>query len=796
MTFATVRLRPTRFAFLIPYGDESNLRLAIQMNSFLWGGQFNPIIPVFKDQQPNLPDFLMKTIVPDEYLGQYLDNFDPDFLVPLGACEAQGFETYNREILSSSRMFSEVDIWRIPQHGIGLVEVLNHYAATEDKYLRRHPKKILTPSFSSEHSLFLASVFGEVSQEINEILKKDYLSYFEHESPTCDIANYQNMLSRRNLFLRRFTGYQIRERNNHPSLLLLDASDFLDIVDYWNFRALGLNVAPLAKQAVTEESIKSWVTEFLNDNYHPEKYPGPYHATFYHTHTSSYEESFAFIESLGIASRPPAQEARVGFSYLPPMGEFGFDNYIKPSIRPPIVKEAQFSTGHDSKSLDIKLVAPEFVSYPGVPGQHRFANEIELHTYHGKELMAEVFPEGRNVLALSFGGYDFTNWRFAKGKMIYVATFADHTLHIKLPLAEDTFFRWFQNSEFKTSISPAGRIAKQMLKNLGGLGGTWLLANERIFNLIGGLNWRPRKPDGSEKNIEESKHINYESLIGKLKEISNRSDFHLHRDPVYLLQKLLDSKILRLGITVNCTFCNQPSWYSIDEISYRIRCVNCLEEFSFPSHSPRADLKWTYRTIGAFSPAAQSYGSYAVLLALRFFAVTLNGRTTPIFGLEVAKKSSDDNRKNPPDADLTLFFLQNHAQTQKPDLIFVECKTYTEGFVQKDIDNMRCLADSFPNAYFVFATLEKSLKSTERDLIRSFVALLKDRQVSKNAPSRVITLTGLELYSNREPPRCWEGKLSTLPPAAANFSFVLRGLTGLCELTQQAHLLTESDSTS
>lgn len=116
-----------------------------------------------------------------------------------------------------------------------------------------------------------------------------------------------------------------------------------------------------------EESTKTWAAEFLNNNYHPKRYPGLYHATFYHTHNSSYEESMAFVESLGIPAQPPAEEAKVGFSYLPPMGEFGFDNYIKPHVRSPIVKEARFSSA-DSKGVDIKLVSPELSPTLVCPG--------------------------------------------------------------------------------------------------------------------------------------------------------------------------------------------------------------------------------------------------------------------------------------------------------------------------------------------------------------------------------------------------------------------------------------------
>lgn len=592
-----------------------------------------------------------------------------------------------------------------------------------------------------------------------------------------------------NLFLRRLTAYEINRLGySLPCLFYLDADSFLDIVDYWNLRGMGLNIVPIAKQAKAEPKIKDYARTFLEEHYKPEKYPSTYHATILHSHNTSYDESREFIESLGIPADAPAKEAKVGFSYLPPMGEWGFENYIKPWIRPPVADEANISFAETDK-LSIKLLAPEFVHYPGVPGHYRFANEIELHTYHGKELMAEVIPEGSNLLALSLGGYDFTNWRFSKGKMIYLATFADHTLHVKAPSAEEVFFRWFQNSKFTASISQGGRIAKQMLRSLGGVRGVWLLADEAIFDLIQRFGYKKSHASGGrEKNVDESKAINFDKLWGILQRIANQSDAARHRGPEHLLKKLLDSKVLQLGITVNCTFCNQPSWYSIDGIKYKVNCVNCLEEFSLPAHSPKTDMTWSYKTIGAFSPAAQSYGSYAVLLALRFFATTLHGQTTPIFGLEIKPNDAAGNEEKVPEADLALFFRENNAQVRTPDLIFVECKTYTEGFKPKDVETMKLLAGNFPDAYFAFATLKNFLTATERRLIKSFVSFLKKRHKAKNVPTKVLILTGVELYSDREPPRCWEGRIEPLPPSASNFSFIFKGLIGLCELTQEIHL--------
>jgi hypothetical protein len=789
MTHGSVRLRPTRFAFLIPYNDKPSLLRAIQINTFLWGGQFNPIIPILIRPPRNLPKYLSKTIVRPEYLRHYLDTFDPDLIVRLGACEDQNFDTNNREVIPLERILSEVEMFRIPQHGIGLFEVLNHFASHEDKYVRRHPIKIVVPKFKGKHSLFLASVFGQLSDELDAIFSKDYLSYFEHEIIGCEINNYPDLLKPQSLFLRRLTAYQIEQKGySLPCIFFLDANNFIEILDYWNLRALGLNVVPVAKQSASEQCIKDYARAFIDLHFRPAKYPGNYHATIYHGYSSSYKETEEFIESLGVPARAPAQEAKIGFSYLPPIGEWGFENYIRPSIRAPLVKEASFSAA-DTNKVAVKLVAPDFVAYPGVAGQHRFANEIELHAHHDKELVAEVIPEGSNVLALSWGGFDFHNWRSSTGRMIYLATFADHTIHLNIPLAEDVFFRWFQNSKFKASVSNGGRIAKQMLRSLGGIAGTWLLANEQIFGLVQRLNYRkPRAIDQAEKRADESKAIKYDELWGKIQKIANQSDIWLHRRPDHLLKKLLDSKVLQLGVEVSCTFCNQPSWYSIDEIRYVVKCLNCLQEFSLPVHSPKRELSWSYRTVGAFSPAAQSYGSYAVLLALRFFAVTLHSRTTPMFGLEIKAKDKGEPKEKTPEADLALFFGEGGGRLRNPDLIFVECKTYTNGFQQKDVDTMKLLSNNFPDAYFAFATLEKTLTQKEKRLIKSFVGFLKKGSRTKNTKTKVLVLTGIELYSNRTPPNCWEGKIPTLPAAASNFSFVFQGLMGLCELTQEIHL--------
>jgi len=48
----TIKSRPLRLAFFIP-PNKAALRKAIQMNSTLWGGAYNPIIPLYAKAPAN-----------------------------------------------------------------------------------------------------------------------------------------------------------------------------------------------------------------------------------------------------------------------------------------------------------------------------------------------------------------------------------------------------------------------------------------------------------------------------------------------------------------------------------------------------------------------------------------------------------------------------------------------------------------------------------------------------------------------------------------------------------------------
>ena len=81
-----VKLRPIKLAFLVNPNDKESLLKAIEINTFLWGGIYNPIIPMYNPTATKWKNRLFKDPHDKAAVSGYLDNFDPDYVVPMGEC--------------------------------------------------------------------------------------------------------------------------------------------------------------------------------------------------------------------------------------------------------------------------------------------------------------------------------------------------------------------------------------------------------------------------------------------------------------------------------------------------------------------------------------------------------------------------------------------------------------------------------------------------------------------------------------------------------------------------------------
>jgi hypothetical protein len=701
MAYGTIniRLRPIKFAFLVDPTDKAAILEAIQINTFLWGGMYNPIIPVVKKTPKVWQEKPFKNPKPKIILEGYLDGFDPDFVVSIGKCSQNTFDIGNRQLISSLEILKGIEKDYTPKYGIGIFELLKHFINKELKFIRREPFDFGLPEFGGRYALFMASIFGNLPKNIIEIFDKHFAPILGAKKVPCSLENYAKFFTPKKLFLRRISSLYLKSNRRRAwdrgqCIFFMNASNSLDIIDYWNLRAVGWTVLPVSRQSAVHKSTKKLALDFIENNFYPyHDNPDFYdNATIIKSRSISEAELKDFANSLKLPTQNKKGWPRVLLQRWYPRiwDEWARD---KDAVECCEIEslEAQHDLSEYQEKISFRILDPEFIDHVVVSGNPRFANEIGLRFYGDKELLAEVIPEGDENLIRAVGGIGFREWRFSKRNIVYLSHHTNWPVHLSMPKAEPVFLEWLNSKKWKTELSAPGRIAKQMIKQLGGVWGISLLAKEDIIKLL--------------ETMTGGKTIKEEAIWAEIQKITNQKRL-FKGDPNKFLQRLLDVQMFRLGIKVQCPICTQHSWYSMKDVDYELQCSNCTERFQIPSHTPK-ELKWAYRTFGPFSLPNQAYGVYSVLLTLRFFSQLLDGATTPLMSF-IANK---DGKKI--EADLGILFQESKFGYKKTELIFAECKTYNH-FGKKDTDRMILLADQFPGAFIVFATLRRLLTQKEK----------------------------------------------------------------------------------
>ena len=761
-----VKLRPIKLAFLVHPNDKESLLKAIEINTFLWGGTYNPIIPTYRRIPQKWEDSPFKNPTAQSVVSGYLDNFDPDYVVPMGKCVDYSFDFGHRaKIDDASEILAPVERGVSPKYGIGLFEILYYFFDEELKFQRRYPKDICLPLFKTDFSLFFASAFGVLPENIDTIFWGNFAEALEAQKIDCSASNYTQFFDSHKLFLRRMTSLYLESRGRQGKLRIffLDATKPLDIMDYWNLRAIGWEVFPVPKQFTKSDKTQTPILNFIREkrllhNPNPEV---DLKTTILKSRSISEDEHRHFLNSL-------EESKTVSQTWYPRIWNQSVRTTDHVECCELIADTTEHDVSTDREPIRFKTLSPKFTNrFTGGVGAH-FANEIEWRLSDDKILFADVFPDGDSDQALSIVGSVLGDEsRLFRNGLVYLSRHSERTLYLRSPHAEGVFTRWFKSKEWTVELSPAGRIAQQMIQQLQGITGTWILASKGIIHLLGKMN----KSDG--------KFLSAEFVRGKIfREIANETRvFKVKGEDI--LHHLIETKVFQLGMKIQCIVCTKHSWYSVKGADYELQCPQCLAQLFFPSDFQK--VKWAYRAVGPFSSLNQAHGAYTVLLTLRFFSnfPWYDGAMTPFMSF-TAKKG-----KMKIEADLALFFQESKSRHSKTELIFVECKTFNS-FQKKDVDRMKDLGKAFPEAVLVFAKLGESLDSKEKNTLRPMVNRSRKNRKNGRSFNPILILTGTELISEEHFTDTWR-KAGGIHAKFANTS-TLSNLIELCDFTQQIYL--------
>lgn len=279
------------------------------------------------------------------------------------------------------------------------------------------------------------------------------------------------------------------------------------------------------------------------------------------------------------------------------------------------------------------------------------------------------------------------------------------------------------------------------------------------------------------KKMVEGNVLHWKSFWGAIQRISNKEEFG--KDPNRIIKSLMNANMFCLGVEIQCPVCTQRSWYSIKDFDYKLQCLKCSESFNIPSN-PSKDIKWSYRAHGPFSLPRGAYGVYSVLLTLKYFSQPHANSITPIMSFVLKKEQKQL------EVDLGLFLKEANFGRNKTYLVLAECKTYNH-FKKEDIGRMKSLGKQFPGAILVFSTLRMSLTEKEKRILRPFVNQGRRSWKAEHPFNPILILTGIELFSRKEPPYCWE-KMDGKHKAFVNANYLIGDIIALCDVTQQLYL--------
>ncbi len=766
----SLKLRPIKIAFFVRPNDSASLLRAIAINSFLWGGYLNPIIPLHKQiprywREKGLPTPPVKTV-----LEGYIDAFDPDFVSVIGCKTDDLPDVGNRKVVESSEILENVESTGIPRYEIGYYELAQYFGKEELRFVRKEPIDLVVPHLAQTFEPFLASVVGKLPQGVENDIRRQLMEGYKSPELKCDIRDFWKFFSGRYVTPRKLVSQFLEpeqfarpwERN---SIIYLDASSVADVLDYWNLRALGFRVLPLPKQCSNDQMLIKKLQAFILESHevHATNADITYDATILRARSVDEHEFKRFVKESRLLRLPRDSHARPGIRTVFPRF---WDEWARERDRCRCIAKYNESTEFDvvahEDRLHFKPLVPEFVDQ--IWFGSKVANEVALQTYSDGEPIAEVFPEASEELARAIGsiGPPFDDWRFSSRGLVHFPRWSSGSVTVRLPLSQRVFEQWFATKGWEVSISSEGRAARQLLKHFGGKHWISRLADEGVVKLL--------------KQLSSKSRMALDAVRDRASEIAQRRGFG---DARGIIANVIDSRLAHLGIAIRCPSCGRHPWYSLADIDYTVECTECLGKIEVPTYDPR-QLKWVYRGTGPLISLGTASGAFSVLLTLHFFASLMDSQLTPAFGVEIAR----DDEKH--EIDFGCFLQMFRFRSCRTEVVLAECKSYNP-FEAEDAERLSALGAHYPGSVLVFSTLRRKLTIKEKRLLKRVTNRGRKYWKAERPFNPVLILTGNELFAAGSFPGCWR-ELGGEHERFANRMTDATDLLPLCDATQQLYL--------
>jgi hypothetical protein len=621
----SIRLRPIRFAFLVRPNDKTKVQHIFEINTCLWGGMYNPIIPYF-ERTPNWWSRDGRTFQkPQQIMEDYLNFFEPDFIVETEKGLGKKLNLPDDVVVNINNFrFDESYPGHKEIRGSNVFGIYKELYQKEFKFVRRHKHGIILVQ-PKEHrfKLFTSCVFGSFPRKKSlTYIKRGYQDAFDPEKITLDSGQLKKIYKRpygspldigcKNIDV----SYSDR---TDPTVFILDMTQPKDLIDLWNLRTFKREILAIPVQWF--ETLSEFCREFAVKNHRP--LPGNRHGVMIDT-TFLFSRSLTKekIETIKPALRVEQKGAVVFQNWYPHFWEKKPDIIWSPNRAVLTAKEGkqEVMIDDDNGGFRFNNLSPDFVDR--YASSSRWANVIHLTEGFDENEIATVFPVSlRNP---PFPNLDLLNERIlstTEGLIAYQDK-KDWSESWNVLDGTSAFMKWLKTQNVNTEISPAGKTLLQVMKSLQAFWGVRYISHLRVIERLNLMACKLSKSKEIVEGLQKEylgRTIKYNDFKKEIHDIAE-DDITIGFWKEKLLESLVKYNVVKLGLEVKCSLCEHRNWYALDSLKYELVCENCLKTFSFPQDNPsNRVINWCYRVIGPFAKPDYAQGAYASVLALRFF---------------------------------------------------------------------------------------------------------------------------------------------------------------------------------
>jgi hypothetical protein len=743
LTGFSTKYRTLKIAFLIRKDSIDDFLSAVKINTLLWGGIHNPIIPVGSDPKEaielikSIPVDILHPVVLDDNINAVLKEFP--FL------KAPRHFTYE--------IFTED--WDTKKKKLVYLDSLNIIEKHYHKYFKGQSSKggsnciLVKWANDDQFKNIFSLTFGNYENNFNLLddfdiafrkgLRAQEINIKKNDVVPDLAAGKISPLVLTSMDLKNYRGDHYRQNG----AFIGDPDDFHDLVIFWNLRATGLIIEFIPIN--NEDRFVPFIQKHLDILEARISKKPSFHSNLVFYHRSKKQEDIDRIYSKFKTKSIGLFKSEIPSDILSDLLRGLPTDYLNWETTKGFVEKT-----YDKFSVNITLPEKKFItdeSERDISNQS-LAISVDSFSHFGFSGYTLKLPFLRSLNEFYSREITFDPWtiRSEEGSFAVIIDINDKDINL-YPISHQALInRIFDLAGIKAKRSQPGLLTQEIINSMRE---SEALEACRVFKIKG--------VRALLKSLEADEKINYTDALKTIGEnnfnrhkklfIESRDEDELKPQDVFnfLVKKRIFKPVLRVFEKVirrrkefKCSKCGLASMIRFSAFERSWVCEYCDHNQYLPDFIPAEFKKnkyWTYKKRGLFSKGNNQEGAIPVILSL----LVLKHIFTHNDFLYSTSLICDGCEKKP---EVDFVVLQYGHRDNRIEIAFGECKSNTGEINKDDIEKMKSVKEKFEplgiHCHLIFAKTNDSFSATE-------IALFKELE-SEHCP--FILLLNQELETN------------------------------------------------